>query len=83
MVLDREEVSAKALRWSREFSLLSFGFIDELFFVYWAVWDFGRGHSFPFFFPFRAEWTTRTSGRMCSTCFPPLNWEITIAGYRV
>ena len=33
VVLYREEVLAKALRWSREFSLLSFGFIDELFFV--------------------------------------------------
>lgn len=33
VVLYREEVLGKALRWSREFSLLSFGFIDELFFV--------------------------------------------------
>jgi hypothetical protein len=48
VVLGREEVLAKALRWSREFSLLSFGSIDELFFLFWAVWDFERGRSFFF-----------------------------------
>lgn len=50
VVLYREEVLAKALRWSREFSLVSFGFIDELFFLSCAVWDWGQAFLISFLF---------------------------------